>query len=56
LLKFLRQFWDDEAGTTTIEYGLTGTFMAVIVITAFSLVGSRLKLSFGDIANNLSTS
>ncbi|HMK90806.1 MAG TPA: Flp family type IVb pilin [Methylocystis sp.] len=50
------RFVQDESGATAIEYGLIASLISIIAIAAFSLVGSRLKLTFYDIANNLSTS
>ncbi|HMK88404.1 MAG TPA: Flp family type IVb pilin [Methylocystis sp.] len=52
----MMKFFHDESGATAIEYGLIASLIAVVAIAAFSLVGSRLKLTFYDIANNLSTS
>jgi len=50
-LRFLR----DESGVTVIEYGLIASLIAIAAIGAFSFVGSRLILTFNDVANNLSS-
>ncbi|HMK90709.1 MAG TPA: Flp family type IVb pilin [Methylocystis sp.] len=52
----MNKFIHDESGATAVEYGLIASLISIIAIAAFALVGSRLKLTFFDIANNLSTS
>jgi len=52
--KSAKAFWSKDSGATTIEYGLVGALMALAIIAASSLVGSRLKLTFYDIVSNLS--
>ncbi len=54
----MKGFWAflrDESGATAIEYGLTGSLIAVAMIVAFNNVGAKLKSTFNDIANNLSS-
>jgi len=53
--KTFKAFWDDESGATAIEYGLVAVFMGIGVIVAASNVGAKLKSTFNDIANNLSS-
>jgi pilus assembly protein Flp/PilA len=43
----------DESGVTAIEYGLIATLVAVICITAWSLLGSKLSTQFSNIANSV---
>ena len=50
-LLFLR----DENGATAVEYGLIASLIAIAAIGALRVVGSRLSLTFGDVANNLSS-
>ncbi|HXY58634.1 MAG TPA: Flp family type IVb pilin [Methylocystis sp.] len=49
------RFVKDESGATAIEYGLIASLIAIAAIGTFKVVGSRLNLTFGDIANNLSS-
>ena len=41
--KFISKFINDEAGATAIEYGLIVALIAVVVITAFTTLGSNLN-------------
>lgn len=44
----------DESGATAIEYGLIAALIAVVIIAAVSLIGTKLKSTFYSVANNLS--
>jgi pilus assembly protein Flp/PilA len=43
----------DDAGVTAIEYGLIAALVAVICITAWSLLGSSLSSTFSNIAKSV---
>jgi pilus assembly protein Flp/PilA len=43
----------NEDGATAVEYGLIVSLIAVVIITAVTLVGTNLDLTFTDIADNL---
>ena len=45
----------DESGATAIEYGLIAALISVVIITAVTLVGSKLSSVFNSIATALST-
>jgi pilus assembly protein Flp/PilA len=45
---FLR-FVQDESGVTAIEYGLIGSLIAVVIITAVTVVGTSLQAVFTSI-------
>ncbi len=49
------RFVKDESGATAIEYGLIASLISIAAIVAFNSVGSKLKSTFNDIANNLSS-
>ncbi len=51
--KFINKFINDESGATAIEYGLIAALIAVVIITAVSLVGTNLETTFDNIAGNL---
>jgi len=55
MMKFLKAFRDDERGATAIEYGLIASLISIAAIAAFSKTGTKLKGTFNDIANNLSS-
>jgi len=44
---------NNKKGVTAIEYGLIASLIAVVIITAVTLVGTNLSTSFNTIANNL---
>jgi pilus assembly protein Flp/PilA len=47
------RFLKDESGATAIEYGLIAALIALVIITAVSLVGDELTDVFNAIANAL---
>ena len=50
---FARRFLADESGATAIEYGLIGTLIAVVIITAVTKIGTNLKSTFNNVANGV---
>ena len=50
MTKFIKKFVKDESGATAIEYGLIAALIAVLIITAVGLVGTRLEAVFEAIA------
>ncbi len=45
-----RRFLRDEEGVTAIEYGLIAALIAVVIIAAVQLIGTRLDAAFDKIA------
>ncbi|MGO8865795.1 MAG: Flp family type IVb pilin [Alphaproteobacteria bacterium] len=45
-----------KRGVTAIEYGLIAALIAVAIITAVTLVGTNLQLTFNTIAGHLGSS
>jgi len=43
----------NEKGVTAIEYGLIASLVAVVIITAVTLVGTNLSTTFNTIAGKL---
>lgn len=43
-------FLHDDSGVTAIEYGLIASLIAVVIITAVTLVGTTLSATFNTIA------
>lgn len=43
----------DESGATAIEYGLIAAGIAVVIIAAVNAVGTKLNVTFTNIANQL---
>jgi pilus assembly protein Flp/PilA len=50
------RFIKDESGATAIEYGLIASLIAVAIISAATLLGSRIGYTFNSVANELSSS
>ena len=48
--KFVTRFMKDESGATAIEYGLIAALIAVVLVTAVGLVGTKLNSTFGKIS------
>lgn len=44
---------ESEAGVTAIEYGLIAGLIAVVIVTAVTLIGTNLQTKFNTIANAL---
>ena len=50
-MTFLRRFAADERVATAIEYGLIAALIAVVIVTAVTTIGTKLKTSYGNIGN-----
>ena len=53
--KFVTQFLKNESGATAIEYGLIAALIAVVIVTAVTLVGTNLSAKFNKIATTIGT-
>ncbi len=51
--RFITRFVKDESGATAIEYGLIAASIAVVIITAVQLLGTKLTTTFTSVANAL---
>ena len=49
----VKRFMGDEEGVTAIEYGLIAALIAVVIIVAAALVGTRLTCLFNRVASCL---
>jgi pilus assembly protein Flp/PilA len=52
-MTFISRILKDESGATAIEYGLIAALIAVVIIAAVTLIGTKLKATFYNVANNL---
>lgn len=48
---FVTKFMNDESGATAIEYGLIVALIAVVIVTAVTTLGTKLKNSFTTVGN-----
>jgi pilus assembly protein Flp/PilA len=46
----IKNFFKDESGATAVEYGLMVALIAVVIITAVTLVGTNLNTHFEGVA------
>lgn len=53
MTNFVSRFMNDESGATAIEYGLIVALIAVVIITAVSAIGGKLKTAFETIEGKL---
>jgi len=51
--KLVTRFKNDESGATAIEYGLIAALIAVVIITALTMMGGSLSNKFNDVNNGL---
>ncbi|MGH6828872.1 MAG: Flp family type IVb pilin [Rhizomicrobium sp.] len=51
--KLISRFVRDESGATAIEYGLIAALISVVIITAVTLVGTKLTATFNAVAGAL---
>lgn len=52
-MNFIKKFIREEDGVTAIEYGLIAALIAVVIITAVTLVGTQLSSVFNYIGTSL---
>ena len=55
-LKKLRRLLRTESGVTAIEYGLISALIAVVIISAVTLVGTDLTRTFNTVAGSFPSS
>jgi len=53
MIKFIKNFANDESGATAIEYGLIAALIAVVLVGVMTTVGGGLETAFGNIADSL---
>lgn len=47
--KCIAQFLKDDSGATAIEYALIAAFIALVIITAATSIGTELRATFTDV-------
>jgi pilus assembly protein Flp/PilA len=53
MIKSFKSFLANESGATAIEYGLIASLIALVIISAVSVVGNNLSNTFNKISTNL---
>jgi pilus assembly protein Flp/PilA len=52
-MNLISRFVRDESGATAIEYGLIAALIAVVIISAIQVVGTKLSTTFTNVSGNL---
>ncbi len=52
-MRLVKPFLLDEGAATAIEYGLIAALIAVVIITALTTVGTKLKATFTSVSGSL---
>jgi pilus assembly protein Flp/PilA len=52
-MNLISRFVRDESGATAIEYGLIAALIAVVIISAIQVVGTKLSATFTSVSSNL---
>ena len=52
-MRLIRTFLRDDSAATAIEYGLIAALIAVVIITALTTVGTKLKATFTSVSGAL---
>ena len=53
MMRTLREFVANEDGATAIEYGLIASLIAVVIIGAVTVVGTKLSTTFSTVATSI---
>jgi pilus assembly protein Flp/PilA len=53
MLRLIRSLIRDDAGATAIEYGLLAALVAVVIVSALSAVGGKLKTTYSTVAGSI---
>ena len=51
----IKNFFKDESGASAVEYGLLVALIAVVIITAVTLLGTNLRSNFSSVAGSVGT-
>lgn len=49
----LKFFYADETGATAIEYALISSLIAIVLVTALSMLGTQLSAEFSEVSSAL---
>ncbi len=53
MTRFVHRLLKHQGGATAIEYGLIAALIAVVIITAITLVGTDLSNMFTTVSNSI---
>ena len=52
-MKSVRMFLGEESGATAIEYALIASLIAMVIIVAVQVVGTKVSTVFTEVGNSL---
>lgn len=55
IMQAIKNFINDEAGVTAIEYGLIASLIAVVIVVAVATIGTKLDTVFEFISGKIVT-
>jgi pilus assembly protein Flp/PilA len=53
MIESIKKFLTNDSGATAIEYALIASLIAVAIIGAITVVGTKLQNTFNEVASNL---
>jgi pilus assembly protein Flp/PilA len=53
MISSLKKFVANESGATAIEYALLCALVAIVIVGALSVIGTKLSNTFNEVASNL---
>ncbi|HEV2970496.1 MAG TPA: Flp family type IVb pilin [Pirellulales bacterium] len=56
LRRILFNFWRAENGPTAVEYAVMMALVVAVCLSAISIVGSKAKTTFNNVANSIAGS
>jgi pilus assembly protein Flp/PilA len=53
MVNALARLWKDEDGATAVEYGLMVALIALVIVAAVTLLGTKLQTLFTNVTSSL---
>jgi Flp pilus assembly pilin Flp len=50
-MQYVRSFFFDDGGATAVEYALLASLIALVIVKAISLTGTKESAVFGEFGN-----
>jgi pilus assembly protein Flp/PilA len=51
--QIIKKFFDDEPGTTAIEYCIIAGGLSIVIVTVVNGIGTALSTKFADVSTSL---
>lgn len=53
MMQKVRNFWNDEAGATAVEYGMMVALIAAVIVATVQILGGQINTAFQTIVTAL---